>query len=114
LGGGVGQKEHTDAIFAGWWQFDPAFLGYEFQKLMRRLDENTGAITGVGFATASTAVIQVEQNLKGLLNDCVRLATFDVYHEPDPAGFMLELRVVQPLRCWWPGSPNLTAIICHI
>ena len=81
---------------------------------MGRLDEYTRAVTGIGLATAGAAVIEVKQDLQGFLNDRVRLATFDVYHEPDPASLMFELRVVQPLRCWWPGSPNLTAITYHI
>jgi hypothetical protein len=81
---------------------------------MGRLNENAGAVAGISLTTAGTAVIEVEQDLEGLLNDRMRLATFDVNHEPDPARLMFELRVVQPLRCWWPGSPNLTAIICHM
>ena len=49
------------------------------------------------FLDASTAVIEIGQDLQRLLQDPMRFAAFDVHHEADAARVMLERGVVQPL-----------------
>src|SRR5437899_8493513 len=66
---------------------------------MWRLDEDSRAVTSVGFAAASASMIQVLQHLQRLLDDRMGLPPLNVHHEPHAAGFMFELRVVKALRC---------------
>jgi hypothetical protein len=42
-------------------------------------------------------VIQVQQHLQRLLNDGMGLPPFDVHHEADAAGLVLEPRIIKPL-----------------
>ena len=62
------------------------------------LDEDSGAIAGVVFAPAGAPVTQIHQYLQSLVDDIMRAAPFDVGHEAHSAGFMLELRIIKPLR----------------
>jgi hypothetical protein len=64
---------------------------------MGHLQQHAGTVPGVGFAAAGTAVIEVAQDRNGLLQDLVRLAALYVDNEADPAGIVLELRIVQAL-----------------
>ena len=74
-----------------------AFARHQLQELVRRLDEDARAVAGVGLAAARAAVVQVQQDLQGLLNDGMGLPALDVGHESHAAGLVLELRVVQAL-----------------
>jgi hypothetical protein len=80
---------------------------------VRRLDQDPGAVAGVGFTAASTAVLEVEQDLDPLLNDVARLATFDVDDKPHPARVVLVLRVVKTLRGGFPPNRLPISTICH-
>jgi len=64
---------------------------------MRWLDQNSGAVARIGFATASASVIEVKQDLQGLLNNRMGFATLNVDDEANAAGFVFELRIVQAL-----------------
>ncbi len=64
---------------------------------MRHLDQDAGAIPGVGLGTAGAAVIQVLQDLDALSQDRIRTAALDVGDEAEAAGVLFELRVVEPL-----------------
>ena len=88
--------------------------GTLLEERVRRLDEDAGAVAGIGFAAAGAAVLQVMQDLDGLLNDVVRLAALDVDDEADAAGVVLELRIVKPLLGRWTEPPRLLTIICHV
>ena len=70
---------------------------------MRSLDEDAGAIASICFTTASTAVVEVEENTQGLTDDIVGFSAFDIDEETDTASFMLELRIVQAL---FGGRPD--------
>ena len=59
--------------------------------------QHAGAVAGVDLAAAGAAVVEVLQDLDGLLEDLVRLASLDVDDEADAAGVVLELRVVESL-----------------
>ena len=97
LAGVLGQKRHANAVIARGGQGDLGLAGDEFEEFVWRLDEDAGAIAGIGFAPTGTAVVEVEQHLKRLLDNCMGLAAFDVDHKPDPAGFVFKPRVVQAL-----------------
>jgi hypothetical protein len=93
----VRQKDHPHAVFARTGQLHVGFLGNEFQEMVRRLYENTRAVTGIGLATTRAAVIEIQQNLKCLTDDLVRLYPLDIDNETNAAGFVLELRIIQAL-----------------
>ena len=64
---------------------------------MRHLQQNAGAVAGVFFTAARAAMIEILQHRERLLDDLVGLFTFDIDHEADAAGVVLETRIVQPL-----------------
>ena len=65
------QKNETASVMAGCRQFDIQFVGDLAQKTVRSLQEDASAVAGIGFATASAAVIEVNENLERLLDDLV-------------------------------------------
>ena len=64
---------------------------------MRHLHQYARSIARIGLATAGASVVQVAQNLEGLLDDLMRLFAFDVYYEADATGFMFKPGIVQAL-----------------
>jgi hypothetical protein len=58
------------------------------------LEENAGAVSGLGIAPAGSAVRQVEQDLDSFGYDVVTFMASDVGYESDAAGVMLLRRVV--------------------
>jgi len=97
LGGVRRQIEHADAVLAEGGQGNLGFGTDELQELVRRLHQDAGAVTRVGFATTGAAMIEVEQNLQRVAHDAVRLLPFDIDQKADPTGVMLELGIVKPL-----------------
>ena len=65
---------------------------------MRDLDGDAGAVAGFRIAAAGAAVRQVEEDLNPLQDDVVRLLAFDVHHEADTAGVVLQRGVIKALR----------------
>jgi hypothetical protein len=78
-----------------------------------RLDENACAIAGVRFAAAGAPVVEVQQDLHGLLNNGMRLLAFDIDHETNAARFVLKLWIVKALFGRWPTAPRLFPIILN-
>ena len=74
-----------------------ALLAHLLVEGVRHLEQHAGAVAGVDLAAAGATVVEVLQDLDGLLEDAVGLAPLDVDHEADAAGVVLELRVVEPL-----------------
>ena len=64
---------------------------------MRHLHQYARSIARIGLATAGAAVVQITQNLEGLLDDRMRLFAFDVDHEADATGFMFKPGIVKAL-----------------
>ena len=52
---------------------------------MRSLNQDACAIAGIGFATASATVIEVQENAERLTNDIVGFSAFDIDEETDTA-----------------------------
>ncbi len=68
-----------------------------FEKSVRHLHQDAGAVTGVFLAAAGAAVIEVLQYRERLLDDLVRFFTLDIDDEADAAGIMLKARIVETL-----------------
>jgi hypothetical protein len=64
---------------------------------MRDLEQNAGAIAGLGIASAGPAVRKVEQHPDSLTYDSVTFVAADAGHESDPAGVVFLRGMVQPL-----------------
>ena len=77
--------------------------GRFLEERVRFLEENAGAVAGVGFAPAGAAMVQIQEHLEGLLDDGVGLPAFDVDDKSHAAGIVLEPRVVQAL---FPRQPR--------
>ena len=64
---------------------------------MRDLDQDPGAVAGVGFAAAGAPVVEVDQGRQAVAHDLVRLPPFQVDEEADAAGVVLVAGVVEAL-----------------
>ncbi len=94
----VGGQEHAaDAVAPGRGERDVEAVALLLEEGVWHLEENARAVAGVLLATARAAVLQVEQNLDGLLDQVVRFAVLEVGDEADAAGVVLVVGVVQPL-----------------
>src|SRR6185503_3074007 len=78
-------------------QTDSHFKALSPKELMRHLNQDAGAISGIGLGAFRAAMQHVDQNLKRLANDVVRLTALYVNNEPDAAAIVLELRIIQAL-----------------
>ena len=74
-----------------------AFLRDLLEERVRHLHQHAGAVAGVGLAAAGAAMVEIAQDLDGLLQDLVGLAALHVDDEADAAGVVLELRIVETL-----------------
>src|SRR4029453_3635721 len=59
--------------------------------------QDAGALAGVRLAPAGAAVREIAEDGDGLIDDASRWPALDVDDEPDPAGIVLERRVVETL-----------------
>ena len=64
---------------------------------MRHLKQDSRTITGVFFAAARPAVIEILQDRQCLLDDFMGLLPFDVDDEPDTTGIVLKPRIIKTL-----------------
>ena len=62
---------------------------------IRDLNQNAGAVAASGVSPRRAAVLQVDEQLEGLLHDGVRAPAVEVNDEPDAAGVVLVARIVQ-------------------
>src|SRR5262249_23043942 len=95
---GVGrQKDQPGPVPARPRQADAALGDLLGEEPVRHLDEDAGAVAGVGLAAAGAAVLQVFQHPDRLPNDVVRRAALQIDDEADAAGVVLVAGVVQTL-----------------
>jgi hypothetical protein len=78
-------------------EFDPERGTDLPEKPVRKLQENARTVTGIRFAAAGAAMIEVDEDRKRLANDLMGLYAFHVNYEPDAAGIVLELRIIETL-----------------
>ncbi len=63
------QEDHADAVVAERRQVQAESRGFLLEEAVRHLHEDAGAVAGVGLAAAGAAVLQIVQDLQGLLDD---------------------------------------------
>src|SRR5581483_10713304 len=91
------QKSHPDGILTGRGQLESEGGALAGEKLMRDLNQNTGAITGLRIATACSPVGEIYQDLNALLNYFVALLTPNAGDEPHSAGVVFVRGIVKTL-----------------
>ena len=69
------------------------------QERVRDLDQDAGAVAGVGLGAGGAAVVEVAQGGEGLVDDVVARRATQGGHEGDAAGVVLVLRPVEALVC---------------
>src|SRR5262249_12512016 len=90
-----GQKDHADAVFTVGWQLKAEPVAFLFQKPVRHLEEDTGAVARILLATAGAAMLQVQEHLDRFLKHVARLAPHSAEHEADTAGVVRVAGVVK-------------------
>ena len=93
----IRQENHANAVIARLRQLKTQSGAGLFEKNVRHLHQDAGAVTGVFFAAAGAAVIEILQYRERLLDDLVRFLAFDINDETDAAGIMLKARIVKTL-----------------
>ncbi len=81
VGAGFGQRERHDGA----------------QERVGHLEQDAGAVTGVGLAAAGAAVLEIDEHLQGFLDDVVRPRALHVDDEADAARVVFRSRIVQTL-----------------
>ncbi len=85
------------------------------EQRVRNLDQDAGAVAGVGLGTGGTAMLHALERLQAAIDDVVRGLPAQVREEPDATGVVFKRRVVQAalrppgqLRVvhWAPRSPG--------
>jgi hypothetical protein len=91
------QKNHAHPVLPWLWQPNANAVAGVLEKFVGHLEQDPGSITGVLFTAARPAVIQILQDGEGLLDEFVRLPSFDIDDEPYATGIMLEFGVIETL-----------------
>ncbi len=92
-----GQECHAYAISTGPGQLKAQLAALPLEKLMRNLEEDAGSVTGLGIASASSAMGQVEEHLDALAYDVMTFVAANIGDESDSAGIVFLRRMVQAL-----------------
>jgi len=88
------KKNHTDTILARFKELKSFLFAAIGKKRMRHLKQYPSAIARVCFATGSSSMFEVQQNLDSLLHYVEGLSSFDVYNKPNTTSIMLEARII--------------------
>src|SRR5689334_4438385 len=92
------QKSHADRILAWSRQAETQRLALARKKLVRNLNQHTGAIAGFRIATAGATVSQIDEDLNTLVNNLVGLVAANAGYEADSASIVLVCGVIKTLR----------------
>ena len=87
-------KDHAHAVFACRRQGKAQYLAFPDKKVMGNLHQNTGPVAALLVRAFCAAVIQVLQNLQGIVDNAVGFFPFNIHNKPDTAGVMLKRRVI--------------------
>jgi hypothetical protein len=93
-----GKEGHADAVFSRGRQGETELGALAREELVGDLNQDAGAIAGLGIAAAGAPVGQVDQNLDTFEDDVVRPLALEIRNEANAAGIVLEARVVKALR----------------
>jgi hypothetical protein len=105
---GVPRQEHeAGSVGAVRRQRDAEPRGLPAEETIRHLDEDAGAVAGVGLASACPAVQEVDEHTQGLAHDRVGGDTLDVHDEADAAGVVLVAGIVEALGRRWTGQRGM-------
>ena len=91
------QEDDADAVATARGQVDAERDAFADEKLVRHLYQEAGAVAGLRVGAAGPAMAQVDQRLESLVDYAVGLDAFDVGHQSDATGVVLEAWVVQTL-----------------
>ena len=93
--GVVGEEDHADAVVAGGRQVDALLAGDPRQEAVRHLDENAGAVTGLGIGTGGATVVETLEDGQRLIHHRVRGHAVEVHDRAEATGVVLEPLVVE-------------------
>ncbi len=88
------KKGHAHAIGAGAREFEAKGFALAHEEIVRNLNQDAGAITGFGIASAGAPMSEVGKNLDSFEDDVVTLVAAHAGDESDTAGIMLVGRIV--------------------
>ena len=93
------QERHADGVGAGRREVGDALRGeHRAKEAVGDLDQDAGAVTGVGLGAGGAAVLEVGEGHQAGVHQLVAARALDVGDEGDPARVMLETRVVETVR----------------
>jgi hypothetical protein len=87
-----GEEEHADAVFAIGGEMDTQADAFVEEKFVRYLDHDAGAVAGIGFATAGSAMFHVLQDGECVGDDLVGFVALDIGDKPDATCIAFKLR----------------------
>jgi hypothetical protein len=100
LSGLAREEDQPAAVFARSRQGDTQSGALAPEEPIGHLDQDAGAVSGVGLAAARAAVKQVLQDRERLLDDAVGSPSLEVDHEADAARVVLVTGIVEALGRW--------------
>src|SRR6266511_666515 len=93
--GFCGEEHRARAVAALGWQLDTRSGRDLAQEAIRDLDQNAGAVAGIGFTPARAAVLQVDQYLQAARDYRMGSPACNIDDEPDAAGVVFEGWIVE-------------------
>jgi hypothetical protein len=84
------------------------------EKPVGDLEQNTRSVAGFRVASTRPAMLQVFEDLQAHSHDGVRAFAPDLSDEPDPAGIVFKLPVVQARSRRTPGYAHRARFVCRL
>ena len=94
IGGVAGQEEDAGAVVPGGGQFELQAIGLGGEELVRDLHEDSRPVARRFVGPRGPAVLQVQENLLGIIDDLVAFRARNVDHGANTAGVVFELGIV--------------------
>ena len=90
-------KDHAHAVLPFRWQVEAQDLALPVEKFVRNLRQDAGTVAALLIRPLAASVLQVFQNLHGVVYDAVRTHAPDIRYKADAAGIMFIPRVIETL-----------------
>ena len=97
MGGVARQEEVAGAVVAGVGQGEAGLLGGVHAEGVRHLEEDAGAVAGVGLAAGGAAMVEIFEHLDALTQNGVGGAALQIGDEADAARVVLKPRIIKTL-----------------